>query len=418
MKKFLVITGLVIFSIAITGFGFEKKHIEPADTIRYIDKGNIYEYEMVEEIDLGGDVYKVWFGKDSGYPRLVKYHGKVIKQGMVRKPDMVLYNSNFKKIREMVISRVYPSPRLEYIGLTKCLKSPTTSEKGKMKLILLDENGNKIWEKEYATGYDYSGPYYFVSDKGEVVEYDNSLGKLTFYGIKGDEIKKIQLFKKGYWDEGRNVRGKFSGDGNYFAINLEDPDEEIFSNGTGVILFSERGKELWRFETEGNRVSSIYISREGSYIIASSCIIGTGDLDFYHTIEASTYLFDKTGYLIRKYPGVFIGIWFGEFSPSEDYVIINDVEHERAYIIDTKTGDRLFKYSLLGTGKHLRNVQVAEEGNLIGITYHNKVELIQFNGVKAWSKEIPNPENLWLSNDGSRFTVRTKNKALRFERIK
>ncbi|MCK4528075.1 WD40 repeat domain-containing protein [candidate division WOR-3 bacterium] len=410
MKKFLIITGLVIFSTAITGFGFEKKHIDPADTIRYIDKGNIYEYEMVEEIDLGEDVYRVWFGKDSEYPWLVKTAGKVGKAS-----ELIFFDDKFREIRRIGVGRVYPSPDVEYVGVTMIFKAPTKSDKGKMRFILLDKKGNKIWEKESDIEYDDVVPYYFVSDKGVVVEH--SYKTLNFYDSKGKEIKKVELLYAGM-EKGIHC-GKFSSDGNYFVININDPEREIFSSGTEVILFTNRGEELWRFETEGNKSYGVHISPKGSYIVTSSSTWGRDEQGIYGPLKTIAYLFTRSGHLIREYPhtGSSDYSWSTDFSPSEDYAVIDDVVGYKAYLLDTKTGDKLFKFSLLGTKWHIKAVHIAEAGKLIGITYDNQVVLIQFNGIKAWSKEISNPENLWLNNNGDKFTIRSKNKLLRFEKV-
>jgi len=72
---------------------------------------------------------------------------------------------------------------------------------------------------------------------------------------------------------------------------------------------------------------------------------------------------------------------------------------------------------LMGTRWHVNNARIAEAAKLIEIAYDNKVELIQFNGVKAWSQEVSNPEDLWLSDDGSKIAVRSENKILRFEKV-
>lgn len=400
----------------------DPSEIEPADTTRYMDKGNIWEYNLAEEIDLGGNVYKVWLEENSGQPRLVKYHVKYdkeeVKAEKVDKPDLAFYKSSNTRASEMAVARVFPSPNLEYVGVTQYLKVPTKRELGKMKFVLLDKNGSEIWGKEYDIGYEWGGRTYYVSDKGDVGEFDNSHGTLTFYERGGSRVKRVQFFKEGAWEPARGIRGKFSGNGDYFVAGVNDPDKEIFSSGTGVILFASVGEELWRFETEGNHTNGIYISNAGNYIIVSSSTWGKGNVSSYAPIDNFAYLLDRAGHLIKEYPRFLLSSNSGNFSPSEDYVIVYEVEGQTVYLLDTKTGDRLFKFSLKGTRRHINSVRIAEKGKLIGITYHNKIELIQFNGVKAWSKEIPNPQNLWLSNDGERLTVRSKNKILRFERIK
>ena len=383
------------------------EEIEPADTIRYLDNGNIFEYRMVEEIDLGENVYKVWFGKDGEYPRLVKYHGKA------GTPNLASFQINdFNKRSEIEVGRLFPSPNAEYTGMTNAVEYSATGETIKMRFVLLDKNGNESWGKEYQIGYESGGAVYYVSDNGVVAEYSGKT--LTFYNINGNKVKEVELLYAGM-ERGINS-GFFSEDGNYLVINVQDPEKELFSSGTGVILFNNLGEELWRFKTEEESAGRLYISSEGKYIIAASSNWGHDEQGIYRSIERTTYLLDKECRLIRKYSNLSSSP--GTFSSSGNYAIVCDAKTHKAYLLETKTGDKLFKFSLMGTRWHVNNARTAEAARLIGITYDNKVELIQFNGVKAWSKEISNPEELWLSDDGSMITVRSNNKILRFERVK
>jgi hypothetical protein len=381
--------------------------IEPADTIRYVDNGNIFEYEIVEEIDLGENVYKVWFGKDEEYPRLVKYYGEVEKPSLAS-----FHTADFNKASEIEVGTLYPSPDAEYTGMTNAVEYPAMGETIKMKFVLLDRNGNEIWGKGYAIGYESGGAVYYVSDNGIVAEYSGKT--LTFYDSKGVKVKGVELLYAGV-ERGINS-GFFSEDGNYLVVNVQDPEKEIFSSGTGVILFNNRGEELWRFKTDEESAGRLYISPEGKYIIAASSNWGRDEQGIYRSLERTTYLLDKEGHLIRKYSNLSSSP--GAFSSSGNYAIVCDAKTHKAYLLDTKTGDKLFKFSLMGTRWHVNNACIAEAAKLIGITYDNKVELIQFNGIKAWSKEVPNPEDLWLSDDGSKITIRSNNKILRFEKVK
>jgi len=381
--------------------------IEPADTIRYVDNGNIFEYRMVEEIDLGENIRKVWFGKDGEYPRLVLYKGEVEKSDLIS-----FHTADFNKINEIESGQLRPSPNAEYTGMIKAIKSFDTQELIKKKFVLLDRNGNEIWEKEYPIVFEGGGTSYYVSDKGVVAEKSDKI--LTFYDSKGTKVRGVELLRGGF-EKGINS-GYFSEDGNYFVINVQDPEKEIFSSGTGVILFNNRGEELWRFKTEEESAGALYISSEGKYIIAASYNLGYDEQGIYRSLERTTYLLDRTGNLIRKYSRLSSSP--GNFSSSGNYAIVCDAPSHKAYLLDTKTGDRLFKFSLLGTRWRVNNACIAEAAKLIGITYDNKVELIQFNGVKAWSHEVSNPKYLWVSDDGSKIAVRSENKILRFEKVK
>jgi hypothetical protein len=400
MKNFILINEVLVFIISLSGFSFMEKHIEPADTIRYLDKGNIYEYEIVEEIDIGEDVYKVLFGEDSEYPLFVYIRGKVGKSGILK-----FYDNNFNEIEAVEASRAFTSSKAEYVGIYIGLKSPTRTEEGKMKFILLDEKGDQIWEKENVLYYDSPGYDYFISDKGRVVEFNILNGILNFYNEEGNKIKEIKLFKESYWEVAdRNIWGKFSGDGNYFAINATNLGGETFTNGSGVILYNRNGEELWNFDCDEEWGDAIDISSDGRYVISAN------NSDTHQ--KNATYLFNRDGRLLRKYDKICGSII--AFSKSGKYVVFSGAY---IFLVETKTGDILFKYSLLGKGIRVKDVNIAEVGKLMGVIFSNRVELIQFNGIKAWSKEIPNLENIWLNNEGDKLTVRSKNKSLRFEKV-
>ncbi len=397
--------------------------IEPADTIKYVDNGNIFEYEMVEEIDLGEGVIKVWFGKNGEYPLLVIYDRKF------RKYDFVwFYTADSNKTIEIEKGGFRISPNAEYTGMTKVVEDSAENEPTKMKFVLLDKDGNEIWGKEYPMGYESGGATHYVSDKGAVAEHSGKT--LTFYDSKGTKVKEVELLYARP-ETGINS-GFFSEDGNYLVANLMDNEEkEIFSSGTGVILFNNLGEELWRFETEEANAGRLYISSEGEYIIAASHNWGRDEEGMHGLIKRITYLLDREGHLIRKYSNLMSSP--GNFSSSGNYAIVCDTKERTAYLLDTKTGIRLFE---LKRGFSVHNACIAESAKLIGITYDNKVELIQFNGIKAWSHEIPNPRYIWVSDDGSKITVRSdekktlrlsdgkkitvsgNNKILRFEKVK
>ena len=119
--------------------------IEPADTIRYVDNGNISEYQLVGETDLGENVGKVWFGKDGEYPRLVTYKGEVKKPALTS-----FHTADFNKVNEIESGSPRPSPNAEYTAMTTVVEYSAEEEPTKMKFVLLDKDGNEIWEKEYS----------------------------------------------------------------------------------------------------------------------------------------------------------------------------------------------------------------------------------------------------------------------------
>jgi hypothetical protein len=402
MKNFILINEVLVFIISLSGFSFMEKHIDPADTIRYVDKGNIQEYEIMEEINLDEDAYKVWFGKDSKYPRFVETKGE-----LERNPTLTFYNNDFNEIKRVEISEAYLSPNREYFGIDKLLKSPTRTEHGKVKFILYDENGSDIWGKENDLLYDSPGYSYFVSDKGVTVEFDILNGDLKFYNERGKKVKEIKLFKESYWDvQDRNVWGKFSRDGDYLAINATNIGGSTFTNGSGVILYDKNGEEIWRFDCDEEWGDAIDISNDGKYIISS------------HNSQAhkknGTYLFDRKGRLIRKYNKI-SGSPI-KFSNSGIYAIFSG---PYIYLLETQKGDILFKLSLQGKGIRVRDLDIAENEKLFGLIFYDRIELIKFNGIKAWSENIKDASELLLFNDESDgFIMRVGNKLLRYRRVK
>jgi len=425
MKRFtLSAIRLSAVVLMLVGCAFARggKHIEPADTIRYMDRGNTVEYRLVKEVDLGIDLTKrvderVHLGYESGsiFPRIVDhYKGDGIHKTLFYNEDFQLIGSKLFQKAAVGISR-----NAQYVTVVSSIKPPVyKGEDGVLKIELYDNRGNELWEKRETTGWDLPGNSYFISEDGKVAIYDHSKCVLTFYDKTGNEIGHVKFFQGENWDpESRGFSAMWSSDGNYFVINARDVFGSTFPNGSGVIFFdANAGKELWRYNADVRYADEILISSDGSYIIASSY----DKWGEYGREGKCTYLLNRDGQLIRRYDNILaIGFKGGmtQFSQSGNYALIYDASRKRLYLLDSKSGDRLFKYSLLGTRWHVSSADIAEEGKLIGLIYSDEVLLIHFNGVKTWSKSIPHASDLRLDKDGQGFTVRRGEKLLRFSRI-
>jgi hypothetical protein len=389
----------------------EEKHIDPADTVRYINKGNIREYEIVEEINLDKDVYRVWFGKDSKYPRFILTRGKIDKNPMI-----IFYDDNFSEIKRIETYYVYLSPNSEYIFIKSIVRQNTEINKEEMECLLMDREGNNLWGKSYTTGYECKSYIYFVSDEGEVVECEPSNGILTFYDIEGRKINEAKLFKEEHWDpENRYIDGKFSRNSEYFAVNFYERLESETLPSSWLVFFDKSGNCLWKFKYEEAQCSAIDISRNGIYILGSSVTFKENN----NSVEA-TYLFNQEGEVIRKYLGLFATKDYNRFSEEENLLLINDVNVRKSMcLVSANTGDILFKFSTLGKPGYVKSVDIASKNELIGLAYLNEVIIIQFNGIKFWSGIVGDKlTDFRFYKNGDAFITRSGNKLLRFRRVK
>ena len=392
MKRFtLSAIRLSAVVLILVGCAFARggKHIEPADTIRYVDRGNTVEYRVVEEIDLGINLLRKHVGEyiHLGYPcgsilpRIVDYYnGDGLENVLFYDEDFHLIGSKLFRKAAVGISR-----NAQYVTVASSIKPPVYKGKdGVLRIELYDNRGNRLWEKRETVGWDSPGNSYFISEDGKVAIYDYPKCVLAFYDKTGSEINKVKIFEgEGEnWDpESRGFSAMWSSDGNYFVINARDVFGNTFPNGSGVIFFDAKtGKELWRYNADVRYADEVLISNDGSYIIASSY-----DKIVKYGLEGKcTYLLNRDGQLIRRYDNILaIGFKGGmtQFSQSGNYALIYDASRKRLYLLDSKSGGRLFKYSLLGTGWSVSSADIAEEDKLIGLIYSDKVLLIHFNGV-------------------------------------
>jgi len=164
------------------------------------------------------------------------------------------------------------SPDNHFLGILV----PPPPSGGKLNFYLLRDDGTLLTHLELPMGSDQLLPRFYLSDSGHFASLQVESSYLRFYNPSGQEIRSRVLFGEHQWME-RNAAGAFSQDGRFFAIALMAepavPDRAGRRGKSGyphLLLFDQRGRELWRRPLEGYWSGQVAISPHGRFIVASS----------------------------------------------------------------------------------------------------------------------------------------------------
>jgi len=395
------------------------------------DKGpNLVEYKIVREVDLKADgVETIVFGpkkdKSSALSELVLGLNGTDN-------EVCVYDSNFNLIHKMHLRDASFSRNLRYIGGIKFEKVPQdVTEMGSYKFELFDYTGKKLWELERELHYDASYNGYSISSNGTVVEGDWN-GILTFYDQKGNERKKVQLYRGTGDIGGQGMTGQFSEDGEYLFEIAHDDVDHVFGVGKGVMLFTSNGEELWRFAIEENGGGGLGISNQGNYMIVSAFVWPVPDTGF----KASTYLLSQTGKLIKRYDNLYTGRIC--FSSNEKYAFL--AHQNTPFLTELNSGEVISQWWKPKMASqydiNFNSVDIAEDVKILGLIscYPGVEKLVQdkegnvrvlmigFDGSKVWSDIFPSeegrslsPVNLRLSDDGKQMIIQIGSKIMVYQ---
>jgi outer membrane protein assembly factor BamB len=227
----------------------------------------------------------------------------------------------------------------------------------------LDSNRNESWS--YGASYSRNGKYIGISkihyaDYGRIQEgsefqmYDNGgtllvIKKITESYSPGSILNNGAFLVTDGFEHGRIYLEQLNGSkkiifdyndmrpstyidiskkSDYFAINL---------SGIGVILYNDKGKEIWRKKFDWGDAANIRISDNGKYIMTAGILAGGG-----------LYLLSSDGNLLWKYPSVnYYNFYLNcmDFSPDEKYIAA-DVYRDEIYLFESSTGKILWNYRL------------------------------------------------------------------------
>jgi hypothetical protein len=377
------------------------------------DQGpNLVEYKLVREIDLekenvGGIVFGLKSATRSAMPQMAQRDYWEI---LFYSPDFKMLHTYKQNER---FTDVYPSKTLQYVGIVTPVKIPTVEEPiGRIRFTLINNKGEKLWEKEEENYYDALKNLFFISGDGLVVEVDKKTGALVFYDENGRKTKEVEFFRgeMGDW-ETHYLGGRFTLDGRYFMAVGHDFHRKVFPKKSGVILFDNKGNELWRHDIERDLVLN-FISPTGKFSIITGFDLGDNGTHKNNI----TSLFTEEGKLLKSFNDVYATDVC--FSSDETHALINS--EKGLFLIDLPTAEVLLKYGLRGFYQ-INSLDIAEDAKVFGFaTTFSAVFIIGFDGSKVWSQTFSTEGGkftLSLSDDGRQLAVQIGSKVMLYQKV-
>ena len=320
------------------------------------------------------------------------------------------------------------SPKSNHITLSSKSKPPVSHEKWAdmkwpvtTKTRILNSQGEEVWKQVYTSEDDTVGVAY-VSDPGFFVLVDQAYAYLAFYGPNGNLLRQVKPFGNMDWDNGRQIRGIFTDDGKHFVCfatrhgaNIGTKERQGKSAEPFVIMFTNRGEELWRYPLPGMVSDQFQITPDGSFIGCS-----TWEVDFsigsIGAVRGVTHLLDRTGSLVSEYPFRSFRI---AFSPDGEYgVLIQRIspleegepmtpEDRPAFallLIQTQDGEVIWKETLRDS-KSIPFITLSTEANFIVAHTDGKTRILDKRGrcvgEKSWVDENMYPKRMRILSDAS-----------------
>ncbi|KPK89442.1 hypothetical protein AMJ80_09765 [bacterium SM23_31] len=245
-----------------------------------------------------------------------------------------------------------------------------------LKFEIFDDMGRKRWEEEVTRFYDQSGPFFYISDyDGRFVKIAGS--SITFYDPQGTVIKDVT------YSPFELYSAAFSDDGNYFVMNSVNPRFiQKTEPKSRFHLFDKRGEELWRYETERQRMSEIFISPNGEYVLGS---VYDMDRD-RNRINSVFFIFRNDGTIVREYEDVILGQDNVFFSPEGKHAAIwARGANGGILLVALETGEIL--YSLDGG---YSAADVLSEKKLVAFANDNRLVVLKLDGTPVFRQNYKN----------------------------
>jgi len=376
-------------------------------------EGKTLEYEMETEQDLGKEIRQVIFSETTKEaPARPKYIRRRALSGEEKSVgDNLIAADNFQSVR--IISkggRFIISDQGNFYGWKRPV-GERTDWTIPMRVTFYRAPNEMLWEKDYEKEYDSRDLSFVISNSdGSVVEINSISGQVKFYDPNAKIVNRHKLFNTAGYREG-GITGRFTENGEYFVAKATADDGSTYRYGSAVILFTKDGKKLWTFEPrEAKGFFTIWPSPDASFIVSYNYLPGK---------EEATYLLDRKGNLVQKFPGLYTS--YAAFSESREYVVLNNPYNE-VNLIRCQTGEKVMRYNVgalsVDISEELGVVAILQ-GSVRGQTVTNhlakltngKITVLNFNGVPAWELNLPVIEapqiaaKLSLSGDGRTIGV-------------
>lgn len=287
--------------------------------------------------------------------KMIKFldnEGNVIKEKKLAENSKVEVSKNRKNIGII-------TPKYEILG------HPPVG----LEFRLLDEDGNEIAFKEQVLLGDYSEDYDILGNGENVVikSGHEKIDTVSFYKVQNGNLL---LQKTINFSEIGGVGGfesDYSTDGNYYCISTRGYKK----NNAEAILFDNDGNKLWSCDLS-EAFEDIYISRSGSYIVATSRKIASTPQECKRTL----YLISNLGKTITQYPIEPVGSYEADFSSNEKFLGITS-GMDVIYFFESETGKLLWEYKDTEKTTRFGPIWVSENGENVFVW-----KIIKKRGIK------------------------------------
>jgi len=434
-----VLVSLFLLALMLLSFGtFQNASAQQQQRISFKGKYGVQlPYKLIEESSIPLNTLKLKLSNrtanSAGYVKMVvpKYvypdgrtpeegvifydiNGNIINSKMFEKKN--IKPSSADKEIEMIPTHIeHVSNYGKYFITETNIKFSSPVDEGITKYEIFDDTGTKKWEEEVTSIYDEGGPDYFISDyDGSFVK--NKEGTITFYDPQGKVIKEVTYspFELYY--------AAFSDDGNYFAMNSVNPRYlQKTEPKARFHLFDKQGEELWRYETEHQRMSEIFISPNGEYVLGSvyDMVYDTIDRE-RNEANSVTYIFRNDGSIVREYENMIINHDQVFISPEGKHAAIwARGDNGGILLVNLETGDILYS---LNNG--YRAADVLSEKNLVVFASLIRIVVLKLDGTPVFMQnyraDLLGYENTWygakvrFSEDGEEIFVLARKNVFRY----
>jgi len=260
---------------------------------------------------------------------------------------------------------IYVSRSGRYIGLERAISLTQKHVAAECEFRILNSHGKQIWRRtKPIASYDESAVLHISDRDGSVAFVRSMLGGIKF--VHGDDEKDIANAPYG-------PRGKFSGEGDYFAAMFREIPArqslgDSINTGLWVALYDHTGLELWRRQLPDAQVPGhIDISPKGRHIVASG-LKGPGVRGPISGI--STYLFDKNGNKVPLSEPIRFDLGRSSFSGDSRLVALSKVIDRVVKVFDTETGDKVFEREF---EYHPARMLLSGDGSVLVVETHRPV---------------------------------------------
>lgn len=375
-------------------------------------------FELVDQAILGKGIWRTHLGLRSrtepARPVLARFKEEVLG----KEPDwrIVFLNKDLTAITtEQYGDAVTISKHAQYVGIYR--QDVDSRQKPVGKWDVFHRSGQRRGGVDVSVVYDVAPSWILLSDAGNWAQF-NQLHELEvlFYEKGGELLKKIQVREEDVFL--LEAHADFSSDGQYLALQVlgnaqrQDGSRPI----NEVMVFSSEGKEIWRFvpDEQLNIHSCISIAENASYVISS---FQGRDHASNRFSKSVTYLLNKQGGVIRK---------ISDFSPSRvkfsssrKYAVLFD-PGEGIRLLELPSGRTVFHYD---SNAPLRDFDLTESGELIGVLGHRRILVLDFAGKMLWNLYLPRlgpasvNHRISLSEDGKEMSLTEGNEFHVYRRV-